>query len=231
VQLDHQEPLKVKRTRLGLKAVSEDAMGLDELFIPHMPHLYHVAAQVLRHPQDSEDALQEGLLAAFCHLTQFQGRAKFSTWLHRIVVNAALMKLRHRKREINIGSTDDEFEDGDLDSAGLFPDLRPNPEQEYSDLERSRMLAEVIRALPAHYRVVIQMCDIEGLMEKEAAERLGTAVHVIKSRRYRGRRMLLKRLKNRSFWKRRAENRNFAAVTRAEFRSGGFLPTDGLGHT
>ena len=169
-------------------------MALDELFIPHMPHLYRAAAQVLRHPQDSEDAVQEGLLAAFCHLDQFQGRAKFSTWLHRIVVNAALMKLRRRKREVAIASTDDEFDEGDPRSSVSFPDHRPTPEEEYSSVERSRILEQDIQELPPRYRTVLQMCDIQGLMEREAAERLGTAVHVVKSRRFRGRKMLFKRL-------------------------------------
>lgn len=170
-------------------------MALDELFIPYMPRLYRAAAQVLRHPQDSEDALQEGLLAAFCHLDQFQGRSKFSTWLHTIVVNAALQNLRRRKREIAISSTDDDFDEADPASSVSFPDHRANPEEEYSSVERSRILEREIRQLPAPYRTVLQLCDLQGLMEREAAERLGTEVHVIKSRRFRGRRMLFKRLR------------------------------------
>src|SRR5690349_20038471 len=101
-------------------------MGLDELFAPHLPRLYRAAARVLRHPQDSEDALQEGLLAAFRHLDQCRGRAKFSTWLHSIVVNAALMKLRHRKLELIIASSDEEREGAELDFEILFADQRPN---------------------------------------------------------------------------------------------------------
>lgn len=204
-------------------APGKDQMSLDELFVPHMPRLYHAAAQVLRHPQDSEDALQDGLLAAFRHLNQFQGRAKFSTWLHRIVVNAAFMKLRHRKRELTIASTDEKRDGGELNFEILFPDLRPNPEEEYADLERSSMLTEVIRELPARYRTVLQMCDIEGLMEKEAAQRLGTAVGVIKSRRHRGRRMLLRRLKYRSLRRRRAEDEVCPPRPRAR-RNTGFVP-------
>jgi RNA polymerase sigma-70 factor, ECF subfamily len=180
-------------------------MSLDELFGPHIPQLYHAAAQVLRHPQDSEDALQEGLLAALCHLNQFEGRAKFSTWLHSIVVNAALMKLRHRKRDLTVASTDAKSEDGDVSFESLVLDPRRNPEEEYLDSERSRIVAEAIRKVPQRYRAVLQMCDIEGLMEKEAAQRLGTAVSVVKSRRYRGRRMLLRRLRCASFRRRRAE--------------------------
>jgi len=170
-------------------------MALDDLFIPHMPHLYRAAAQVLRHPQDSEDALQEGLLAAFCHLDQFEGRAKFSTWLHSIVVNAALMKLRRRKHEAAIAPTNDEFNEANPQSVVWFPDHRPTPEEEYSAVERSQILEQKIRELPERYRIVLQLCDIQGLTEREAAKRLGTAEHVIKSRRFRGRRMLLSRLR------------------------------------
>lgn len=187
-------------------ASAKDQMGLDELFAPHLPRLYRAAAQVLRHPQDSEDALQEGLLAAFRHLDQFRGGAKFSTWLHSIVVNAALMKLRHRKHEPIIASRDEERDGGELNFEILFPDQRPNPEEEYSDLERSRALEEAIRRVPERYRAVLQMCDIEGLTEKEAAQRLRTAVSVVKARRYRGRRMLLRRLRYMPFRRRRTKD-------------------------
>jgi RNA polymerase sigma-70 factor (ECF subfamily) len=208
----------------------KNQMSLDELFAPHMPRLYHVAAQVLRHPQDSEDALQEGLLAAFCHLNQFQGRAKFSTWLHSIVVRAALMKLRHRKREFTNASIDEEFENGDLSFERLIPDQRQNPEEEYSDIERSRILAEAMRKVPQRYRVVLQMCDVEGLMEKEAAQRLGTLVSVVKARRYRGRRMLLRHLRYTSLRRRRTENKGCPPSPGVE-EAPGSCPTDRLMHT
>lgn len=192
-------------------------MGLDDLFVPHMPRLYHAAAQVLRHRQDSEDAVQEGLLAAFRHRDQFQGRAKLSTWLHRIVVNAALMKLRRRRHELTIASTEEEFQEGDFNGEVVFADGRPTPEEEYSKAERYRILVEAIRELPARYRTVVQMCDIDGLMEREAAEKLGTAVHVVKSRRFRGRRMLFKRLRYRPFRTHTAgRKKNAAAIMRPE---------------
>jgi RNA polymerase sigma-70 factor, ECF subfamily len=215
----------------------KNQMSLDELFAPHMPQLYHAAVRVLRHPQDSEDAVQEGLLAAFRHLSQFQGRAKFSTWLHRIVVNVAFMKLRHRKREISVASIEGEFENGDLSFERLIPDQRQNPEEEYSDIERSRILAEGIRKVPQRYRVVLQMCDIEGLMEKEAAQRLGTLVSVVKSRRYRGRRMLLRRLGYTSFPEAAHGGRGthgclrHAAFHGAKKHRGSCRKDDGLMHT
>lgn len=203
-------------------------MALDELFVPHMPRLYHAAARVLRHPQDSEDALQDGLLAAFLHLHQFQGRSKLSTWLHRIVINAALMKLRCRNQELTIASTDQQFGDEDSGLAISYPDQRQTPEERYADIEHSRILLEGIRGLPPRYGAVLQLCDIDGLMEKEAAKRLGTPVHVVKSRRFRGRRMLLRRLRCKSLWKLGAQRNRVTAHSsddRSVFPSGDLTST------
>jgi RNA polymerase sigma-70 factor, ECF subfamily len=207
-----------------------DQMNLDKLFAPHIPRLYRAAAQVLRHSQDSEDALQEGLLAAFCHLNQFQGRAKFSTWLHSIVVNAALMKLRNRKSELGMASIDDEFEDGALSFENLIRDQKRNPEEAYADLERSQILVAAIHKVPQRYRAVLQMCDMEGLMEKEAAQRLGILVSVVKSRRYRGRRMLLTRLRHMVPGKAHARRSGAMAHSRAR-SSAGLMPKNAMMHT
>jgi len=175
--------------QFGGGVVGQHNENLDEVFAPHIPKLYNAAAKVLRHHQDSEDALQDGLLAAFRHLHQFQGRSKLSTWLHRIVVNAALMKLRSRGPGVTMTSVDEELEGP--------AEQRRNPEQEYSENERSRILAEAISNMPNHYRIVVQMCDIDGLMEKEAAQMLGMLVSVVKSRRHRARKMLAERLGSR----------------------------------
>ena len=70
---------------------------LDHLFASCMPRLRQAARQMLRNPQDCEDALQEGLLLAFRNLNQFQGRSQFSTWLHSIVRNAARTQVRRKK--------------------------------------------------------------------------------------------------------------------------------------
>src|SRR5579862_2706478 len=74
-----------------------DRQAVDLLFATCLPQLRRTAAWMLSNSADSEDALQDGLLLAYRHLNQFQGRAKFSTWLHRIVINAALENIRRQK--------------------------------------------------------------------------------------------------------------------------------------
>jgi len=122
--------------------------ALNEVLSPSMPQLHHAAARVLRNWHDSEDALQEGLLSAWCHVDQFEGRSCMSTWLHTIVTNAARMQLRKRSRSQTTPIADDfPVEDG-VCAAEIIADSRPNPEEECARRERSRLLQQRVRRLP-----------------------------------------------------------------------------------
>ena len=81
---------------LGARASDGEALG--RLFAPHLRHLYRSAFRIAGKPEDADDALQDGLLLALRNLKQFENRSQFSTWLTRIVVNAALMQRRKNKR-------------------------------------------------------------------------------------------------------------------------------------
>ena len=97
-----------------------------------MPQLYRAALRVLGTPQDAEDALPDGLLAALRHLRDFEERSRFSTWLTRIVINAALMRLRRSRPDV-MRSIDQKKPDRD-DSPLMdkVADPRPNPEEVYA---------------------------------------------------------------------------------------------------
>src|SRR5579863_7444049 len=79
------------------RGLNGDARALDVLFARNTRTLYQTALRVLGNPEDAEEALQEGLLSAYRNLPRFEGRSQFSTWLTRIVINAALMRLRSRR--------------------------------------------------------------------------------------------------------------------------------------
>jgi RNA polymerase sigma-70 factor, ECF subfamily len=168
-------------------------MELEELFLSKMPQFYRAAARVLQNPQDSEDALQNGLLSAYLHLDQFQGRSCLSTWVHSIVANAARMQLRKRRRS-RTTSIDDDItnEDGGW-SDDLLRDPHPNPEEECAREEQSRMLRDNMKHLSPSYRTVIQMCIIEGLLRREAAKKLGVPPGTVKARLHRACALLAKR--------------------------------------
>ena len=171
-----------------------DRKAVDLLFSSHIPQLRRTVAWMFPNSYDPEDAVQDGLLLAYRNSNQFQGRAKFSTWLHRIVINASLAKLR-KQRSKPTTSIDQEPSSEDTSCiADLLVDPQPNPEQKYINDERSRILAEMLEDLPTIYRMVIQLTDIEGFSGKDAAQKLGISPSALKARHHRARQSILRKI-------------------------------------
>ena len=164
--------------------------ALDDLFSSSSSHLYQAAFRILSNPHDAEDAVQDSLLCAFRNLNQFHGRAKFSTWLHRIAINSSLMRLRKRKcrREFPLEPV---FTGEELAAPGI--DRRsddPNPEEQCARVEQRKILLQALLKLPGLLRTAIELCDLEGLPTKDAAQRLGVPLSTMKARLFRSRRAL-----------------------------------------
>src|SRR3977135_1818871 len=116
------------------RGLNGDARALDTLFARNTRSLYQTALRVLGNPEDAEEALQEGLLSAYRNLGRFERRSQFSTWLTRIVINAALMRRPSRRARPAV-SLDDWTSEGELPLAERFADESPNPEQLYPGTE------------------------------------------------------------------------------------------------
>ncbi len=173
-------------------AVRGDTTTLNELFAPCMARLQRAAGRLLSNPQDSEDALQDGLLSAVRHLDKFQGRAQFSTWMHTIVVNAAKSILRKQRRRPLIFSLDEpQPEHEELRLSNMLVDPKIGVDEHYGEIERSHVLARVLRKLPPTHRSIISLCDVEGLSMQEAARWLGLTVSAAKTRHFRANRFIL----------------------------------------
>ena len=183
-----------ERDRLLRLALNGDREALDRLFASYMHPLYQAALRVLRSPEDAEDALQDGLLAAVRHLREFQGRSRFSTWLTRIVVNSALMRLRKSRSKI-VTSIDQEPDQDDRPLAGRIADPRPNPEELYTQEEQFRILEKGLQKLPAMYRSALQVRDVDGMSTGEAAKTLGVTTGTLKSQLHRGRMRIIKEMR------------------------------------
>jgi len=171
----------------GLRAGRDEAY--EELVRTHAGRMLAVARRLLGDGEDARDAVQEAFVSAFRSIDRFAGGARLSTWLHRIVVNAALMKLRTRRRK-------PEEPLDDLLPAFLADGHRSEPRgpwQPASALERSEVRALVRRSierLPESYRTVLLLRDIEELDTAEVAERLGVGPGVVKTRLHRARQAL-----------------------------------------
>jgi RNA polymerase sigma-70 factor, ECF subfamily len=174
----------------GLKG---DARALDALFARNTRALYQTALRVLGNPEDAEEALQEGLLSAYRNLPRFERRSQFSTWLTRIVINAALMR-RRSKRSRPAVSLDEFVAEGELPLAERFADDGPNPEQLYAGTELGDRMNKKLAEISPLLRKAFWLREIEGLSAEEAAQVLGVSRNTLKARLWRARQELAARL-------------------------------------
>jgi RNA polymerase sigma-70 factor, ECF subfamily len=165
---------------------------LSEVFSRRKSQLYRTAFRVLRSHEDAEDAVQDGLLAAIRNLASFEGRAQFSTWLTRIVVNAALMRRRKVRGHITTSIDKENQENGGILGSTLA-DPSPDPEQTYARWERRRKVRQWLKTLPAPQRAALWLRHVEGMTTQEAAEALRVSEGTLKSRLHRGRLELFRR--------------------------------------
>ena len=170
-----------------------DARALDTLFARNTRTLYQTALRVLGNPEDAEEALQEGLLSAYRNLGRFERRSQFSTWLTRIVINAALMR-RRSKRARPAVSLDDWTTEGELPLAERFADESPNPEQLYAGTELRDRVSKKLAEISPLLRTAFWLREIEGLSAEEAAQVLGVSRNTLKARLWRARQELAARL-------------------------------------
>jgi RNA polymerase sigma-70 factor, ECF subfamily len=154
--------------------------------------IFRLTMNITQNREDAEDAMQEAFLKAFEHLGEFQGNSRFYTWLVRIAVNQALMKLR--KRRPNQVSLDAEVDTGEDTIPREVEDWGPSPEDRYKRSELSGILSQAIGELDPPFRIVFQLRDIEELSTEETAEALGLSVPAVKSRLLRARLKLRQKL-------------------------------------
>jgi len=156
-------------------------------------NVFRIAQHITHNEEDAQDVVQEAFLKAYTNLEQFQGNSKFYTWLVRIAVNEALMKLRKRRTSKTVSLDDDV-----VTEEGAMPrevaDWSPNPEQIYGQTELGEILKKTIQGLPPAFRTVFVLRDVEGLSTEETAEMLGLSVPAVKSRLLRARLQLRERL-------------------------------------
>lgn len=147
-----------------------------------------VAERLLRDPVLAEDCVQEALINAIQKIETFAGRASLRTWLHRIVVNSALMKLR-RQRRLNEGSIDElmpVFDGNGCRIEAPWQEIE-TPERILERAQSSDMVLRAIERLPDDYRIVLMLRDIEELSTRETAELLDCSENAVKVRLHRAR--------------------------------------------
>jgi RNA polymerase sigma-70 factor (ECF subfamily) len=162
--------------------------AFEELMNRHSRRVYRTLIGILGNAEEARDAMQDTFLKAFQHLPGFEGRSKLSTWLVSIAGNTGIQRLRDRKPWESLDEFGSDSEDG----------FRPrqvqgwteDPEQLYSQAETRSLVESGLMKLPAKYRVVVMLRDIEQLSTEESAATLNLGIPALKARLHRGRLML-----------------------------------------
>ena len=170
-----------------------DMAAFEELVRRYDRNVFRIAQHITQNREDAEDVVQDAFLKAYQNLGQFQGQSKFYTWLVRIAVNEALMRLRRRRPERMV-SLDEDVKTEEDSMPREIADWSPNPEQQYNQAELKDILSRTIQGLPTSFRTVFVLRDVEGLSTEETADALGLSIPAVKSRLLRARLQLRERL-------------------------------------
>src|SRR5947199_8263076 len=185
-------------------AKAGDVEAFEELIRRYDRNVFRIAQHITQNREDAEDVVQDAFFKAYSNLAQFQGQSKFYTWLVRIAVNEALMKLRRRRPERTV-SLDEDVKTEDDSFPREVADWSPNPEHQYTQAELREILDKTIHGLPATFRTVFVLRDVEGLSTEETADALDLSIPAVKSRLLRARLQLRERL-NKYFQRRERPN-------------------------
>jgi len=171
---------------------AQDPSVLEILMEQHSSRVYRVALGITRSHADAEEVVQDVFLTLFRKIDSFEGRAALGTWLYRVAANAALIKRRGKRAELEVNLDDclptfkpDGHREGDR--AMLLADWSRTPERELLSGEARNILEEGLARLPEHYRAILVLRDVEELSNEEVGEILGESMASVKSRLHRAR--------------------------------------------
>jgi RNA polymerase sigma-70 factor (ECF subfamily) len=196
------QPNVFDETPLVAQARTGDSSAFNALVEKYERKIYRLAFNITRNNEDAEDVLQETFLKAYEHLGEFEGNSKFYTWIVRIAVNEALMKLRKRKWDKTVW-LDEPVETGD-DFVARDIAVWDDPEKQYTQDEVHEILDKAIGGLAPIYRSVFVLRDVEDLSIEETAKALDLSVPAVKSRLLRARLQLREKLT--AFFKKKVED-------------------------
>jgi RNA polymerase sigma-70 factor (ECF subfamily) len=186
-------PSGIDESVLVSQAREGDTRAFGELVRRYEGKIFRLAQHVTNNREDAEDVLQETFMKAYEHLDQFKGDSKFYTWIVRIAVNQALMKLRRRKTDKSV-SLDEQIDTGEDTIVREIAAWDEDPEQRFSREELGEILDHAVDSLEPPYRSVFVLRDVEEFSTEETAEALGLSVPAVKSRLLRARLQLREKL-------------------------------------
>lgn len=207
---------------LVARARAHDPAAFELLMRRHNQRVYRVVRSVLHDSAEIEDVIQQAYLSAFTHLDQFEGTARWSTWICRIAINEALARLRQRGRFVSMDNVSEET------MATISKTQMGDPERTAAGREFGGLVEQAIDRLPEMYRSVLIMREVEGMSTTETAAVLDVEPDVVKTRLHRARSSLRAAIEHRvgeqmkhaySFGNERCDRVVAAVLVRLKLRS------------
>ncbi len=170
------------------RAQDGDYAAYEEIVRRYQDKAFRLAFSLMKNESDAQDVVQEAFLNVYRKLDTFKGESQFGSWMYRVVVNAALMRLRKKKRrsEVHVDDEDAEFREDDYYVASV-PEWRVRADEAAENRELRQKIIEAVDELPAKYQTVFLLKEVEGLPLKDIADVLDLSVGGVKSRLHRAR--------------------------------------------
>lgn len=174
----------------GLLEVAKrgETAAFNLLYRTHAERILRTLHRITRNHEDAEDAVQEAFLSAFLHIQTFGGRSAFSTWLTRIGINSAFMLLRKKRNSHEVA----QVKDSESESPWEVADSAPDPEQQYAEQERLKLLRGAVARLRPSIRRALEIHTLQGRSVEEIASEMGISVCAAKARLFHARAALRK---------------------------------------
>ena len=181
----------VTDTSLVSRTAGGDHAAFEALMRRHNGRMFRAARAILKDDSEAEDAVQEAYLDAYRHMADFRGESQVGTWLVRIAVNHALMRLRKQKRDTVVVSFDGRTPDATDDGVGAIADEKTeSPSTSLLRGEMRRLLERRIDELPMSFRTVFMLREVEEMSVEETAVALGIPASTVRTRLFRARALL-----------------------------------------
>lgn len=176
------EPQLIRQSQEG------DLQAFNSLVVAYQARVYNLAMRILGEPEAADDATQEAFISAFRNIRSYRG-GSFRAWLMRIVTNACYDELRRwkRRRSTSLDAVSSDLEGGDADGYRALADEAEGPEEAAERSDLARAIEDCLSRLPADFRIVAVLSDIQGYEYREIAEIVGKPLGTIKSRLARAR--------------------------------------------
>jgi RNA polymerase sigma-70 factor, ECF subfamily len=180
--------------RLVKAAQDGDSDAFTSLVRTYEQPAYLLALKLIREPEDAREVVQESLLKAYLHIDQFQGNARFSSWLGRITLNEALMRIRQRSAGETVSLDEEISTSAPIPLRAQLRDTALDPERAFRRAEFRRVVRRAVAKLTPPYRQVFVLRHLEECSTQETAEILGLTITAVKTRLRRARAELHRRL-------------------------------------